>query len=54
MSLTYTTWLAQAANLAGTSTTNPYLVTELPGAIDYAELRIYRDLDLLATRQTDQ
>jgi len=54
MSLTYTTWLAQAANIAGTSTTNPYLVTELPGAIDYAELRIYRDLDLLATRQTDQ
>jgi hypothetical protein len=53
MSLTYSTWLAAVANLAGTATTNPYFLIEVPNAIDYAEQRIYRDLDLLSTITTD-
>ncbi len=49
MSLNYTTYQAELANLAGTTTTNPYFSIELPNAIDYGELRILRDLDLLTT-----
>lgn len=56
MSDTYTTWLAKAANLAGTTITNSYFLTEAPAAIDYAEQRLYRDLDLISTitRDTSQ
>ncbi len=49
MSTNYTSWLAQAANLAGTVVTNPYLLIELPAAIDYAEQEMYRELDLIST-----
>lgn len=50
MSLDYTTYLAELAVLAVQN--NPAAtnwVTEVPRAIEYAELRIQRDLDLLAT-----
>lgn len=53
MSLTYATWQAQLANLMATTTTDPNFVVMLPGAIDYAEQRGYRDLDLQYTIVTD-
>jgi hypothetical protein len=53
MSLTYITFQSELANLAGTATTNAYFQIELPAAIDYAELRIQRDLNLLAAITTD-
>lgn len=54
MSLTYTSYVSQLTNLMSVaSSTDPNFSTFLPGAIDYAEGRIYRDLDLLATRITD-
>lgn len=53
MSLTYSTWLSALANLAGTTTTNPYFLIEVPNAVDYAEQRLYRDLDLISTITSD-
>jgi len=53
MSLTYTSYVAQLANLMVQVTTDPNFVTFLPGCIDYAEQRIYRELDLQATRTFD-
>lgn len=53
MSLTYTTYTNQLANLMVQSTTDPNFVTFLPGCIDYAEQRMYRELDFLATRDQD-
>lgn len=53
MSLTYTTYVAQLANLMVQDTTNTDFQTFLPGCIDYAEQRMYRELDLLATRVID-
>ncbi len=47
MPLTYNTWLAAAANLAGTTTIQPNFVIEAPNAIDFAEQRIFRELDLI-------
>jgi len=50
MALTYTTYIAQVAELlALDSPTNPDYVAIIPGMIDYAEQRIYRELDLLQT-----
>lgn len=53
MSYTYSTWLTAAADLLITQTDNTDFVTILPSAIDYAEQRIYRELDLLSTRVTN-
>lgn len=53
MSLTYTSYVDQLTNIMTVSSTNASFQTFLPGAIDYAEGRCYRDLDLLATRITD-
>lgn len=53
MSYNYTQFVAALANLAGTQQTNPFFVIELPNAIDYAEQRIFRDLDLIATTVDD-
>lgn len=51
MSLTYSSYVDQLTNLMSVaSSTDPNFSTFLPGAIDYAEGRCYRDLDLLATR----
>jgi len=49
MSLTYTTYVAQIANIMTVSSTTTQFQTMLPGMIDYAEQRIYRELDLLQT-----
>lgn len=51
MSLTYTSYVSQLTNMMSVaSSTDASFTTLLPGAIDYAEGRIYRDTDLLATR----
>ena len=47
--LTYSTYRTQIATLAVVEETNPQFLTILPMAIDYAELRICRDLDFLFT-----
>lgn len=53
MSLTYATWVAQLANLMVQDPTDPNFQTFLPGCIDYAEQRLYRELDLQASRIID-
>lgn len=52
MSLTYDTYVAQISNLMVIGSTDANFLTMLPGMIDYAEGRCYRELDLLATRIT--
>lgn len=47
--LTYTTYKTALATLSVVPETDPNWLAILPSAIDYAELRIYRDLDLLST-----
>lgn len=49
MSLTYTTYVSQISNIMAVSSTTTQFQTMLPGMIDYAEQRIYRELDLLQT-----
>lgn len=53
MSLTYTTYVDQIANLLVIPSTNANFQTMLPGMIDYAEGRMYRELDLVAMSVTD-
>lgn len=53
MSLNYTTYVAQLSNLMVIGSTDANFTTFLPGCIDYAEQRIYRELDLLSERVTD-
>lgn len=53
MSLVYNTYVAQLSNLMVISSTNADFQTFLPGCIDYAEQRIYRETDLLYTQVTD-
>lgn len=50
--LTYSTYQTQIAEMAVVSPTDPNFLAILPAMIDYAELRIYRDLDLLASVTT--
>lgn len=54
MSLTYSQWLAEIANLTAIDATDTDFVANIPSCIDYAEQRLYRELDLLntVTRQT--
>lgn len=47
--LTYTTYLNQIAEMAVVAPGDPSFVAITPAMIDYAELRIYRDLDLMFT-----
>lgn len=47
--LTYAQYVTQLANLAVVETTDTNFVTLLPQCITYAENRIYRELDFLAT-----
>lgn len=47
MPLTYSQYVDSIANLLVVPTSDPGFQTDLPNIIDYAELRIYRDLDLL-------
>ena len=53
MSLTYTTYVDQVANIMAVDSTTSQFQTMLPGMIDYAEQRIYRELDLLNTVTRD-
>ncbi len=53
MSLTYTTYVEQLQTLVASTAPDPYFDTILPGCIDYAEQRIYRELDLLQTITVD-
>lgn len=54
MSLTYSTYVATIANLMATQTSNAEFEQILPSIIDYAEMRIYRELDLLAATVRDR
>jgi hypothetical protein len=49
MSYNYTEYVAQLANLMVVDSNNAEFTIFLPGCIDYAEQRIYRELDLLNT-----
>lgn len=52
-SLNYTTYVNQISNLLVIGSTDSNFQTMLPGMIDYAEQRIYRELDLLFVQTTD-
>lgn len=47
--LTYDTYTAEVARLAVVDVDNAGFLANLPSCIDYAELRVYQDLDLLST-----
>lgn len=49
MSYTYSQWVDASAELLVVEPSFPNYVSIVPSAIDYAEQRIYRDLDLLDT-----
>lgn len=51
--LTYATYKTQIATMAVVEETDPNFLTILPMMIDYAELRMYRDLDFLFTSTTN-
>lgn len=51
--LTYATYVSSLANLLPTPASDVGFVAVLPNVISDAELRIYRDLDLLSTTETD-
>lgn len=53
MSLTYTTWVATLSNLTVIDSPDADFQQILPECIDYAEQRIYRELDLLDTTISD-
>ncbi|MCB8880131.1 hypothetical protein ACELLULO517_07780 [Acidisoma cellulosilytica] len=53
MSYDYAGYQTALVTLMATTTEDPYFVTILPDIIDYAELRIYQELDLLNTRFRD-
>lgn len=49
MALTYTSYVTTLANLVTTTESDSNFVQILPSAIEYAENRIYRELNLLST-----
>jgi hypothetical protein len=53
MSYTYSTWLAAVANAIVEDPADADFVAILPSAIDYAEQRLYAELDLLNTVTRD-
>lgn len=53
MALTYTQYVSSLANLLVVSSSDSGFTTDLPNIIDYAELRIYRELDLIDTSARD-
>lgn len=53
MSLNYDTWVSQLANLMVVSSADANFQIFLPGCRDYAEQRIYRELDPLYAQVTD-
>lgn len=54
MALTYTTYRLQLQTMVVSQDPDPDFDNILPGCIDYAEQRIYRELNLLNTVVTDQ
>jgi hypothetical protein len=50
MSLTYSTYVQQIATMAVVPVTDPNFTIVIPSMIDYAELRMQRDLDFLSTQ----
>lgn len=52
MALTYTQFVTDLANFIVVPTSDPAFMQALPRIIDDAEQRLYRELDLLATRVT--
>lgn len=53
MSLTYTTYISQISNLMVIGSTDANFQVMTPGMIDYAEGRIYREMDPLVAQITD-
>lgn len=53
MSMTYQQWVVRLAQLMDVNQTDFDLSFVIPATIDYAEQRLYRELDLLATVVTD-
>lgn len=53
MSLNFTTYTSQTCNLLVIGSTDPNYLIMQPGMIDYAEQRIYRELDPLYAQVTD-
>lgn len=53
MPLTYSQYVTSLANLLVVPTNDPGFTTDLPNIIEYAELRIYRELDLIDTSARD-
>ncbi len=51
--MNYTTFVANLANMMPIGSTDANFITFVPTDIEYAEGRIYRELDLLQTQQTD-
>lgn len=51
--MNYTSLLDQVANMMPIQTTDPGFITLIPAMIEYAEGRIYRDLDPLRVQVTD-
>ncbi len=51
--INYTTYVAQLSNLMVVPSSDANFQTFLPGCIDYAEQRLYRELDLIDTQITD-
>ena len=52
MSLTYGTYIGQIANIMAVQSSTDQFQTMLPGMVDYAEQRLYRELNLIYTRAT--
>lgn len=52
MSLTYQSYMTQIANLMAVQPSTSQFQIMLPGMIDYAEQRLYRELNLIYTRAT--
>jgi len=48
MTITYSSYVSQISNIMVVNSSDPNFTTFLPGAIDYAEGRLYRELDLLS------
>lgn len=53
LSYTYSSWVTALANQIVETSTDPNFVAALPSCIDYAEQRLYRELDLLNTVTRD-
>lgn len=53
MSYNYAEYQVYLTTLMATTTSDPFFISILPACIDYAEQRIYRELDILNTRFRD-